>query len=78
VTSALLVSLLIAVAFFGFLFDARFANAMAVLFVLAIGAFVISLLIFLREVFSAITTLRFGLEGAARAPGSRGRPPGAA
>jgi len=68
VSSALLVSLLIAVAFVGYLFDAHFGNAMAVIFVLAIGAFVLSLLIFLREIYSAATTLRFDLEGVARRP----------
>jgi len=68
VTAALLVSLLIAVAFLGYLFEAHFGNGMAVLFVLAIGAFVFSLLIFLREIYAASTTLRFDLEGAAQRP----------
>ena len=68
VSSALLVSLLIAVAFVGYLFDAHFGNAIAVIFVLAIGAFVLSLIIFLREIYSAATTQRFDLEGVARRP----------
>jgi hypothetical protein len=61
VSAALLVCLLIAGAFLGYLFDANFGPAVAVLFILAIAAFVLSLLFFLREVFSAITTLRFSL-----------------
>jgi hypothetical protein len=64
-TAALLVCLLIAVAFLGYLFDASFGNAVAILFVMAIGAFVLALLFFLREVYSAITTLRFDLAGEA-------------
>jgi hypothetical protein len=68
VSAALLVSLLIAVAFIGYLFDAHLGNFMAVIFVLAIGAFVLSLIIFLREIYSAATTLRFDLEGVARRP----------
>ena len=75
VSSALLVCLLIATAFLGYLFDAHFGNAMAVVFVLAIAAFVMSLLIFLREIFTAITTMRFELEGAARRPGAGGAAP---
>jgi uncharacterized membrane protein (DUF485 family) len=64
-TAALLVCLLIAVAFLGYLFDASFGNAVAILFVLAIGSFVLALLFFLREVYSAITTLNFDLAGEA-------------
>jgi hypothetical protein len=69
VTAALLVCLLIEVAFIGYLFGADFGNAVAVLFILAIAAFVLALLFFLREIFTAITTLRFDLESPARPPG---------
>lgn len=65
-TAAILVCLLIAVAFVGYLFNADFGVAMAILFVLAIGAYVGALLCFLREVFNAIGTLRFSLPAEAR------------
>jgi hypothetical protein len=77
-TAALLVCLLIAVAFLGYLLDARVSSAMAVLFIAAMVAYVAALLCFLREVFIAIATMRFRLppqvrrgaspEPAARAP----------
>jgi hypothetical protein len=60
-TSALLVCLLIAVAFLGYLYGADFGAGVAVLFILAMCAFVAALLLFLREVSLAINTLRFGL-----------------
>jgi hypothetical protein len=60
-TAALLVCLLIAVAFLGYLFDAGVGNAMAVLFVAAMAAYIASLVCFLREVFIAIATMRFHL-----------------
>jgi hypothetical protein len=59
--AALLVCLLIAVAFVGYLLEARVANAMAVLFIAAMVAYVAALLCFLREVFIAIATMRFQL-----------------
>jgi Ni/Fe-hydrogenase subunit HybB-like protein len=59
--AALLVCLLIAVAFLGYLFDARVGNAMAVLFIAAMGAYIGALVCFLREVFIAIATMRFHL-----------------
>jgi len=68
VTAALLVCLLIMVAFLGYLFGADFGPAVAVLFILAIGAFVLSLLFFLREVFTALTTLQFDLTSDAERP----------
>lgn len=68
-SAALLVCLLIAVAFLGYLFDARVGTAMAVLFVVAMAAYVGALLCFLREVFIAITTLRFGMSAEARRGG---------
>jgi hypothetical protein len=59
--AALLVCLLIAVAFVGYLLDAHVATAMAVLFVAAMGAYVAALLFFLREIFLAIATMKFQL-----------------
>jgi hypothetical protein len=64
-SAALLVCLLIAVAFLGYLYDADFGAAVAVLFILAMGGFMVALLLFLREVFIAIGTLGFS-RGAAR------------
>jgi hypothetical protein len=66
-SAALLVSLLIAVAFIGYLFGAEFGVAVAILFILALAAYVLALLFFLREVFLAIATLRFSLPPEARA-----------
>ena len=67
-SAALLVCLLIAVAFVGYLLDARLATVMAVLFVAAMAFYVAALLFFLREVFLAIATLRFQLPSEATAP----------
>lgn len=66
-TAAILVCLLIAAAFVGYLFGADFGAAVAVLFILAISAYVAALLFFLREIFMAIGTLRFSLPPEARA-----------
>ncbi len=60
-SAALLVCLLIAVAFVGYLTDARAGTPMAVLFILAMVAYVAALVCFLREIFWAIATLRFGM-----------------
>jgi hypothetical protein len=60
-SAALLVCLLIAGAFLGYLFEVNFGVPVAILFILAMAAFVLALLFFLREVFLAIATLRFGL-----------------
>jgi hypothetical protein len=59
-TSALLVCLLIAIGFVGYLFDARVGPLVAVLFIAAMAAYVAALLCLLREVGIAIATLRFG------------------
>ncbi len=64
----LLVCVLIAVAFVGYLYDADFGATVAVLFILAMGCFVAALLLFLREVFLALGTLRFELDGGPREP----------
>ena len=66
-SAALLVCLLIAVAFLGYLFEARVGTAMALLFVAAMAAYTAALIFFLREVFIAIATVRFGLPSQARA-----------
>lgn len=60
-SAALLVCLLIAVAFIGDLFSVELGVVLAVLFVLAMAAIVVTLVFFLREIFSAIRTLKFGL-----------------
>jgi hypothetical protein len=65
-SAALLVCLLIAVAFVGYLFSARASTLMATLFVAAMAAYVGALVCFLREIFAAIATMRFGLPEEAR------------
>jgi len=57
-TTALLVCVLIATAFVGFLAGADFSIALAVLFIGAMGAFVIALVFFLREILIAVGSLR--------------------
>jgi hypothetical protein len=56
-TSALLVCVLIAAAFVGYLVGADFSIALAVLFIGAMAAFVIALLLFLREILIAVGSL---------------------
>jgi Ni/Fe-hydrogenase subunit HybB-like protein len=73
--AALLVCLLIAVAFLGYLFSAGVATMMAILFVAAMACYVGALVYFLREVFGAIATMRFAIPPAARS-GGRGPAPG--
>ena len=58
---ALLVCLLIAIAFIGYLLTTNLGSIVAVLFIAAMVAYVAALLFFLREVFLAIKTLRFAL-----------------
>ncbi len=67
--AALLVCLLIAVAFVGYLAGARVGPVMAVLFIAAMAAYVGALVCFLREVFQAIDTMRFGLPAEVRRGG---------
>jgi hypothetical protein len=74
-TSALLVCLLIAIGFVGYLFDAGVGSVVAVLFIAAMGAYVGALVCLLREIGIAIATLQFG--PAARAEGGPGAGPGA-
>jgi hypothetical protein len=59
-TSALMVCLLIAIGFLGYLFDARIGPLVAVLFIAAMAAYVGALLCLLREVGIGIAMLRFG------------------
>ncbi len=72
--AALLVCLLIAVAFLGWLVGAHVARAMAFLFVAAMAAYVAALFCFLREVFLAIATMKFQLPAEATAKEGSSRP----
>lgn len=56
--SALLVCVLIASAFVGYLVGVDFSIALAVLFIGAMAAFVTALLLFLREILIAVVSLR--------------------
>jgi hypothetical protein len=60
-SAALLVSLLIASAFVGYLIDVDFSIFLAVVFIAAMGAFVSALVLFLREILIAVATLKFEL-----------------
>ncbi len=70
-TGALLVCLVIAVAFVGYLFAVNFGTVMAVFFVLALTAIVVSLLLMLREVVLAVDALQFGLPPEAKEPAAK-------
>ncbi len=70
-SAALLVCLLIAVAFVGYLLDIRVGPLMALLFIAAMGAYVGALVCLLREVGRAISTLRFGISAEVRGAGVR-------
>jgi hypothetical protein len=61
ISCAIMVCLVIAVAFVGYLLSARVGTGLAILFILALAAYVVALLCYLREVFMAIQHLRFGL-----------------
>ena len=67
-SAALLVCLLIAVAFVGYLAGARVGTVMAVLFIAAMCAYVVALVCLLREVGIAIANLRFGMQPEVRTP----------
>lgn len=58
--TALLVCLVIASMFIAASFDIHFARGVAVLFVAAMVSFFVALLVFLREIFVATSTLRLG------------------
>jgi len=68
-SAALLVALLIAVAFVGYLLGWRVGTVMAMLFIVALAAYVGALVCFLREIFAAIDTMRFGLPPEAQGGG---------
>ena len=55
VTAALLICLVVAVAFVGALFSIELARIVAVLFILSMCALIICLAVFLREIFVAVT-----------------------
>jgi hypothetical protein len=59
-TAALLVCLVIAVAFLSFILHADFSGALAGLFVAAMLAFIGALVLFLREIFLAVATPGMG------------------
>jgi len=63
-SAALLVCLLIAVAFVGYLVGVGVGTLMAILFIAAMAAYVVALVCLLREVGRAIATLQFGLPAA--------------
>jgi hypothetical protein len=56
--SALLVCVVIAAAFVGYIFHLNFAKVLATLFVASMAAFITALLCFLREVLVAVTSPR--------------------
>ncbi len=60
-SAALLVCVLIAVAFVGYLFGVNVGTLMAILFLLALAAIILSLLFLLREVLLTIAVLQFQL-----------------
>ncbi len=71
VSAALLVCLVVASAFLGALFPIELSKPIAVLFILAMCALVVSLSLFLREIFLAVSFGRLrvvALTGAPRAP----------
>jgi hypothetical protein len=68
VTCALLVSVMIAVAFMDAFLPLDMAYLVAILFVLAMFAFSAALLAFLREIHLASANLRFGMRESERSP----------
>ncbi|HMI91331.1 MAG TPA: DUF2721 domain-containing protein [Polyangiales bacterium] len=60
VVAALLVCLVIALAFLSFMMHSNFAQLMAWLFVLAMAAFIATLLFFLREIVLTVASLHIG------------------
>jgi Protein of unknown function (DUF2721) len=60
VIAALLVCLVIALAFLSFMLHYNFAQLMAWLFVLAMAAFIATLVFFLREIVLTVSSLRIG------------------
>ena len=68
VGAALSVCLLITLAFLGYLTQANLGQPVAVLFILAMGLLMFSLVSFLREIFVSVQSLRFGLNAVLREP----------
>lgn len=66
VGSALSVCLLIMLAFIGYLTQTNLGQIVAVLFILAMGLLVFTLVNFLREIFVSVKSLRFGLNAVLR------------
>ncbi len=66
-----LICLLITCAFLGLVLHVRFAPVVALLFIATMGVFTAALLVFLREVFVAMATLRIGFPLAAHLPTAR-------
>jgi hypothetical protein len=60
ITAALLVCLVIALAFISFMLHQNLAQLMAWLFVLAMAAFITALICFLREIVLTVSSLRIG------------------
>ncbi len=65
---ALLVSMVVVTLFLGALVDFRLSPVIATLFIVAMLSFIGGLLLFLREVFVAIGSLRIGRRGSGREP----------
>ena len=60
VTAALLVCLVIALAFISFMLHHNYAQLMSWLFVLAMAAFIATLVFFLREILLTVSSMRIG------------------
>ena len=67
VAAAIAVCLLITLAFVGYLTQTNLGAAVAVLFIVAMGLFVFSLVSFMREVVLSLDSLRFGKHAVVRA-----------
>lgn len=68
VGAALAVCLLITLAFLGYLTQLNLGQPVAVLFIVAMGLLVFSLVSFLREIFISVQSLRFGLNAVLKEP----------
>jgi type VI protein secretion system component VasF len=60
--SALLVALVVAMLFVSAMLEMNFSAVIATMFILAMLSLIVGLVMFLREVFLAISTLRIGLQ----------------
>ena len=75
VGAALCVCLLITLAFVGYLLGVNLGQVVAVLFIVAMALLMLALVNFLREVFSSMASLRFGMTTVVETPPPA--PPGA-